>query len=253
MNSLLIRGSKSIFILKKRRYSMAEEKILIVDDERELAEIIRDYLQAEGYQTCLAFDGAEALKSYQSFKPQLIILDVMLPKLDGLEVCRIVRAESTIPILLLSVKKDDIDKILGLGLGADDYLTKPFSPGELVARVKAQLRRYLRFFAPVHSDERQFGDLTIDPKSYRVAIAGTEVTLAAKEFELLNYLSQHPSQVFTREQLFNQIWGFDEYGDMNTVTVHIRKIREKIETDPANPVYIKNVWGVVYKFDGSQG
>jgi DNA-binding response OmpR family regulator len=177
----------------------------------------------------------------------------MLPKVDGMEVCRALRSKSEIPVIMLSARSGDIDKILALGLGADDYMTKPFSPGELVARVKAQLRRYTRMSAPHdESSSLQFGGLFIDEKSYTAEVDGKDANLAAREFELLIFMAKHPGQVFTREQLFNQIWGFDEYGDINTVTVHIRKIREKLEKDPANPVYIKTVWGVGYKFDGDK-
>lgn len=232
---------------------MANERILVVDDEVELAEIIRDYLQAEGFKVCIAFDGQEAIKSFKNFDPQIVILDVMLPNIDGMEVCRIIRSQSSIPVLMLSAKVSDIDKILGLGLGADDYISKPFSPGELVARVKAQLRRYIHLSSPTRqSDVIQYGKMKIDNKSYSVSIDGKKAELAAKEFELLSFMASHHQQVFTREQLFNQIWGFDEYGDMNTVTVHIRKIREKVEQDPSNPVFIKTVWGVGYKFEGDQ-
>jgi len=229
---------------------LSNERVLVVDDEVELAEIMRDYLKFEGFNVCLAHDGQEALKSFKEYNPQLILMDVMLPKIDGMEVCRIIRSQSSIPILMLSAKTSDIDKILGLGLGADDYITKPFSPGELVARVKAQLRRYIHLStANQKSEILKFGSLTIDDKAYAVCVNDRIAELAAKEFELLSYLAHHPLQVFTREQLFNQIWGFDEYGDINTVTVHIRKIREKIERDPSNPMFVKTVWGVGYKFD----
>ncbi|MDP4091997.1 MAG: response regulator transcription factor [Bacillota bacterium] len=229
---------------------MAGQRVLIVDDEVEIAEIIRDYLRAEGYEVKLASDGEDGLRSFKSFDPQLVILDVMMPGLDGMEVCRIIRSQSSIPIIMLSAKSSDIDKILGLGLGADDYISKPFSPGELVARVKAHFRRYMHLSNTQQSDILEFGNLKIDSRSYQVTVNGNKAELAAKEFELLNFMANHPGQVFTREQLFNQIWGFDEYGDINTVTVHIRKIREKIEQDPSNPDYVKTVWGVGYKFDG---
>lgn len=234
-------------------YNVANEKILIVDDEVELAEIVRDYLQAEGYKVQISANGEQALGDFRSFSPQLVILDVMLPRIDGMEVCRNIRSNSEIPVIMLSARTGDIDKILALGLGADDYMTKPFSPGELVARVKAQLRRYMHLSTPNSQNSLlQLGDLAIDSKSYTASIRGRDVNLAAKEFELLDYMAKHPNQVFTREQLFNQIWGFDEYGDVNTVTVHIRKIREKIEEDPSKPKYIKTVWGVGYKFDGEK-
>lgn len=230
---------------------MSQEKILVVDDESEISEIIKDYLKAEDFQVVLAFDGEQALHKYEEFQPDLMILDIALPKMDGMEVCRIVRAQSAIPILMLSAKKSDIDKILALGLGADDYITKPFSPGELVARVKAQLRRYTRLSLNVpHSKTLKYGDMEIDQRAYTVTVSGCQVPLSVKEFEILSFLAMHPLQVFTREQIFNHIWGFDTYGDINTVTVYIKKIREKIEADPAVPKYIKTVWGVGYKFEG---
>lgn len=228
---------------------MSAEKILIVEDEPELAEILQDYLQAEGFTTCIASDGEDGLKKYLSFSPHLVILDIMMPKLDGMEVCRILRAQSSVPILFLSSKGGDIDKILGLGLGADDYITKPFSPGEVVARVKAQLRRFMRLSAST-SQSLSFGDLQIDISSHSVRLNNSRIELTAKEFELLVYLARHPHQVFSREQLFNQIWGYDDFGDINTVTVHIRRLREKIEADPSQPKLIQTVWGVGYRFSG---
>lgn len=230
---------------------MPNERVLIVDDEAELACILRDYLKKEGFNTETVYDGASAIKAFETFKPQLVLLDVMLPDYDGMEVCRRIRAKSNIPIIMLSAKSSDIDKILGLGLGADDYISKPFSPGELVARIKAHIRRYVDFSAENKQVTRmKFGRLEIDDKAYDVLLDSKKIDLAAKEFELLSFMAHHPLQVFTREQLFNQIWGFDEYGDINTVTVHIRKIREKIEQNPSQPTFIKTVWGVGYKFDG---
>jgi DNA-binding response OmpR family regulator len=229
---------------------LAREKILVVDDQKEICDLVRDYLELEGYSVIAAYDGEEAIKLYRRHKPVLIILDVMLPKLDGMEVCRQIRSQSTVPILMLSARKGDVDKILGLGLGADDYITKPFSPGELAARVRAQIRRFTQLSAPFEKPQHlQFGDMKIDSKGYTVAIGARQVQLSSKEFEILYFLALHPQQVFTREQIFDRIWGFNEYGDINTVTVHIRRIREKIEADPSKPGYIKTVWGVGYKFD----
>ena len=232
---------------------LAQEKVLVVDDEKEIAELIRDYLETEGFQVSLSFDGEQAMERFRSFGPQLVILDIMMPKIDGMEVCRMMRAESSVPILMLSAKKGDIDKILGLGLGADDYITKPFVPGELIARVKAHLRRYIHLSGSGNrSKPLKFGQLEIDLKSYNVFLEGREIDLSAKEFEVLKFLAIQPGQVFTREQIFNQVWGYGEYGDLNTVTVYVRKIREKIEDEPAKPRFIKTVWGVGYKFDGGQ-
>lgn len=232
---------------------MTQEKILVVDDEKEIAELIRDYLRAEGFEVFLAHDGEEAVNCFREHKPQLVVLDIMLPKMDGTEVCRIIRDESNIPILMVSAKKSDVDKILALGLGADDYMTKPFSPGEMVARVKAQLRRFTKLSAlPEEKEKLLYGDLEIDLKGYGVTLAGKSILLSAKEFELLRYLAQNPNQVLTREQIFDRVWSFNDFGDINTVTVHIRRIREKMEPDPAKPIFIKTVWGVGYKFTGGK-
>jgi len=228
---------------------MSGEKVLVIDDEIELGEIIRDYLEAEGYKVYIAIDGEEGLKYYNRVGPQLVILDIMLPVMDGMEVCRIIRSTSNIPIIMLSAKNGDTDKIISLGIGADDYMVKPFSPGELMARVKAQLRRYMYLTTDMSpSNLLTFNKLMIDNKAYTVFVNSKEVNLAAKEFQLLNYMAKNPNQVFTREQLFNEVWGFDDFGDINTVTVHIRKIREKIEDNPSEPEFIKTVWGVGYKF-----
>jgi len=226
------------------------EKILVVDDEKEIAELVRDYLRAEGYEVVLAGDGEEAVIQYQKGGFQMAILDIMLPKKDGHEVCRLIRADSSIPILMLSARQSDVDKILGLGLGADDYVTKPFSPGELVARVKSHLRRYRDLSGEkkeVASRALEYG--RIDPDSYLVEVNGKEAGLSAREFELLYFLAAKPSRVYTRDQIFDSVWGIDDMSDLNTVTVHIRKIREKIEEDPSHPLYIKTVWGVGYKFE----
>lgn len=230
---------------------MAKEKILVVDDEKEIAELLRDYLKREGFEVILAFDGEQGLEDFRKYNPTLVVLDIMLPKIDGMEICRVIRNESSIPIIMLSARKEDVDKILALGLGADDYVAKPFSPGELAARVKAQLRRYKLLSSPGQKPQLiKYGDLEIDSRGYNVYISGTKVDLSAKEFSILYYLALHPHQVFTRDQIFNQVWGYGEYGDVNTITVHIRKIREKIETDPSHPHYIKTVWGIGYKFEG---
>lgn len=228
---------------------MSNEKILIIDDEKDLNMIICDYLKNEQYNVQSSYDGQDGLNKFKYYMPDLVILDIMLPKIDGMEVCRSIRTSSQIPIIMLSAKNGDMDKILSLGLGADDYITKPFSPGELVARVKAHLRRYTRFSGK-NDDILNFGDLVINNSSYTVTYKNKNVVLAAKEFELLSFLASNQYQVFTREQLYDKIWGYSNYGDITTVTVHIRKIREKIEENPASPIYIKTVWGVGYKFEG---
>lgn len=231
---------------------MENYKILIIDDEVELAFIVRDYLIAEGYQVSVATDGEKGLEEYKKYNPNLVILDIMLPKIEGTELCRIIRNESNIPIIMLSAKNGDVDKILSLGLGADEYITKPFSPGVLVAQVKAHLRRYTQLSKIISesNDTKKVRDILINFKSYEVRVNDKIIPLAPKEFDLLAFMMKNMNQVFTKEQLFNQVWGFDEFGDINTVTVHIRKIRQKIEKNPSNPKYIKTVWRIGYKFDG---
>ncbi|OEH85528.1 DNA-binding response regulator [Desulfuribacillus stibiiarsenatis] len=226
-----------------------KERILVVDDEQEICELLKDYLENEGYEVFVAYDGKQGYERFQQEKPILAILDIMLPLMEGTELCRKIRNESSIPIIMLSAKKSDIDKILSLGLGADDYMTKPFSPSELVARVKAHLRRFLQMNV---SNEGQavftYENLQIDSKAHKVIVDGQSMELSAKEFALLHFLANHQGQVFTRDQIFDHVWGFNEYGDVNTVTVHIRRIREKIEVDPTKPKFIKTIWGVGYKF-----
>lgn len=232
---------------------MQNIKIMVVDDELELAELIKDYLEEEKYSVVISTNGKEAIELFRLHQPQLVVLDIMLPGLDGMEVCRTLRSESNVPIIMLSAKKAEVDKILGLGLGADDYVVKPFSPGEVIARVKAQLRRYNMLS---HSDNQKeflrFGELEVDLKGYTVRLSGISIEFSAKEFEVLRFLVLHPGQVLTREQVFENVWGYNEFGDLNTVTVHIKKIREKIESDLSNPQYIKTVWGVGYRFDGGE-
>ncbi|MBF8982826.1 response regulator transcription factor [Lutibacter sp. B2] len=230
---------------------MTNEKILVVDDEVEIGEIIKDFLEMEGYEVVLAFDGEEAIKSFEQHSPQLVILDIMLPKMDGMEVCRMIRSQSTVPIIMLSAKQDDMDKILGLGFGADDYITKPFSSAVLVARVKSHLRRYTKFSTPpipTNDSIYTFGDVKICFKSHAVLVNKKEIPFPAKEFQLLKYLILNENRVLTKEQIFNHVWGYNDYGDISTVTVHIRKIREKIEKNPADPKYISTIWRVGYKF-----
>jgi two-component system, OmpR family, response regulator VicR len=229
---------------------MAGERVLIVDDERSISELVRDYLVKEGYQTRMEFDGKSALAAIRSWKPHLLILDIMLPALDGQEVCRLARAEHDMPILMLSARRDEVDKILSLGLGADDYVTKPFSPGELVARVRAHLRRYASgHLDPSRGASLSFGALSIDLEGRRVRLSGRTIDLSAREFDLLAFLARRPGQVFTRDQLFSQVWGENRFGDLKTVTVHVQRIREKLGEDSAAPRHIKTIWGVGYRFD----
>jgi DNA-binding response OmpR family regulator len=222
-------------------------RILVVDDEPIVTEVIERYLRREGYEVHLAADGARGLELSRSVAPDLVVLDVMLPKLDGLEVCRTLRAEGNIPIILLTARGEESDRILGLGLGADDYVVKPFSPGELVARIKAVLRR-ARATPAADAGALRYGDLRIVPRQRVVEISGKSVDLTAKEFDLLHFLASHANQVFTREQLLDQVWDYEYVGDASTVTVHVRRLREKVESDPVRPRWVKTVWGVGYKF-----
>lgn len=226
------------------------KKVLIIEDEKSIAELQRDYLEINGFSVDLEVSGDKGLIRAKSEPYDLIILDLMLPKVDGFEICREIRLEKDIPIIMVSAKKEDIDKIRGLGLGADDYITKPFSPSELVARVKAHIARYERLLGNKinREDEIKIRGLYIDKISRRVYINSVEVILTTKEFELLTFLAEHPNRVFSKEELFEHIWDIDGIGDIATVTVHIRKLREKIETNPSNPQYIETIWGAGYRF-----
>ncbi|MDB4866556.1 MAG: winged helix family two component transcriptional regulator [Cohnella sp.] len=225
------------------------KKILIVEDERSIAELQRDYLEVNGYHTDIAGNGEIGLEMALSGKYDMIVLDLMLPKINGFEVCKHIREQLDIPILMVTARREDIDIIRGLGLGADDYMTKPFKPAELVARVKAHLNRYERLIGSRGtSSEVEIRGLRIDPDSRRVFVRDDEISLTTKEFEVLHFLAIHPNRVFSKDQLFERIWGIDAMGDTQTVTVHIRKIREKIETDSANPQFIETVWGAGYRF-----
>ncbi|MBA1433733.1 response regulator YycF [Bombilactobacillus bombi] len=224
-------------------------KILIVDDEKPITDIIKYNLEKEGYETVIAFDGEAALTQVEQENPDLIILDLMLPKIDGLEVARQVRKTKDTPIIMLTAKDSELDKVLGLEMGADDYVTKPFSNRELVARVKANLRRQ-KVNLDNNSDEAnpniQVGELMILPDAYTVTKKGKEIELTHREFELLHYLSQHLGQVMTRENLLQTVWGYDYFGDVRTVDVTVRRLREKIENDPSHPEYLITRRGVGY-------
>lgn len=221
-------------------------KILVVDDDMHIAELISLYLNKEGYETREAYSGRSALEEFADFSPHLILLDIMLPEIDGYQVCREIRQSSNVPIIMLTAKGEVFDKVLGLELGADDYIVKPFDSKELVARVKAVLRRYENKETTV-SKQIVYPNITINQSTYVVTYHGTELELPPKEFELLNFLAQHPNQVYTREQLLDKIWGYEFMGDTRTVDVHIKRIREKM---PFEDVWnIKTVWGVGYKFE----
>jgi len=225
-------------------------KILIVEDENTIAELERDYLELSGFEVEVANDGQTGLEKSLSEDYDLIILDLMLPEVDGFEICRQVRAEKNTPIIMVSAKKDDIDKIRGLGLGADDYITKPFSPSELVARVKAHMARYERLVGSAVEENKviEIRGIKIDTTARRVWINGEEKTFTTKEFDLLTFLASHPNHVYTKDELFSEIWDMESIGDIATVTVHIKKIREKIEFDTSKPQYIETIWGVGYRF-----
>src|SRR5438876_1428628 len=230
--------------------NMGELTVLVVDDEPNIVEVVSAYLKRELFRVLTASDGEEALQKVNEHAPDLIVLDVMLPRLDGLEVCRRVRAMSNTPIIMLTARGEETDKLVGLGIGADDYLTKPFSPRELVARIKAVLRRSSTATPEPGSDSAlRFPGLKINPKTRTVEKDSGPVDLTAKEFDLLFFLASHPLEVFTRTQLLDQVWDYSYYGDTSTVTVHVRRLREKIEPDPMRPRYIKTVWGVGYKFE----
>jgi Response regulators consisting of a CheY-like receiver domain and a winged-helix DNA-binding domain len=238
---------------------MEKEKqtILIIEDEDAIAELERDYLEQAGYRVQIAHDGDTGLLRALSEDFSLIILDLMLPGTDGFEVCRGVREKKDLPILMVSAKKDDLDKIRGLGFGADDYITKPFSPSELTARVKAHLARYERLVgSAAHRDSAagqrnrmvEIRGLRIDKDARRVYVGGEEKIMTNKEFDLLTFLAEHPNRVFTKDELFRAIWDMEAVGEVATVTVHIKKIREKIEVSTSNPQYIETIWGVGYRF-----
>ena len=227
-----------------------KHKILIVEDEEAIADLEKDYLELSGFEVEVANDGEMGLLKALGEDYNLIILDLMLPGVDGFEICRRVRDEKNTPIIMISAKKDDIDKIRGLGLGADDYMTKPFSPSELVARVKAHLARYERLIGSTIEENKviEIRGLKIDTTARRVWVNGEEKTFTTKEFDLLTFLASHPNHVYTKDQLFSEIWDMESIGDIATVTVHIKKIREKIEFDTSKPQYIETIWGVGYRF-----
>lgn len=225
-------------------------KILIVEDEQSIAELERDYLEINGFEVEIENDGLKGLDKAINENFDLYILDLMLPNVDGFEILRQIREKKNTPILMVSAKKDDIDKVRGLGLGADDYITKPFSPSELVARVRAHLARYERLINSnvVENDVIEIRGIKIDKTARRVYVNGEEKILTTKEFDLLTFLASNPNHVYTKEELFREIWDMDSIGDIATVTVHIKKIREKIEIDTSKPQYIETIWGVGYRF-----
>jgi DNA-binding response OmpR family regulator len=223
--------------------------VLVVEDEPTVAEVVSVYLERAGYRVVVASDGQEALEILESQSPDLVVLDLTLPEVDGLEITRWLRARGEVPIIMLTARRDEVDRILGLELGADDYMVKPFSPQELVSRVKAVLRRTYGSTAMKAKPPLEVANLRIDPRTRVVEAHGEEISLTAKEFDLLWELARHPRRVFNRDQLLDLVWGLTKYIDPSTVTVHVHRLREKIEADPSNPRHIQTVWGVGYKFE----
>jgi DNA-binding response OmpR family regulator len=229
---------------------MSEGHILVVEDEPSLREVVSLYLKRAGYRVATASDGRLALDWLERESPDLVVLDLMLPHVDGFEIARRLRARGDTPIIMLTARREESERIAGLELGADDYVVKPFSPQELVSRVRAVLRRSRKEGAPTGREPAlSFDSIQIDPGARAVTVRGAEKTLTAKEFDLLHWLARHPRQVFTRDQLLENVWGYSEYIDPGAVTVHIRRLREKIEADPSDPKHILTVWGVGYKFE----
>ena len=230
-------------------------KILVVDDEPSIREVVGLYLRRDGHAVVPAADGEEALRLFREVRPDLVVLDLMLPKMGGLEVCRRIQAEGRIPLIMLTSRSEEEDRIVGLGLGADDYVVKPFSPRELAARVGAVLRRVNEARESETTSDGEVlvsGGLRVDPNTREVTLRGEPMTLTAREFDLLYHLASHPRRVFTRDQLMEIIWGYAFSVETSTVTVHIRRLREKLEEDPAHPTYLQTVWGVGYRFVGEE-
>ena len=223
-------------------------RILIIEDDKSIAELERDYLELNGFEVTICEDGTKGLEEALGGGYDLILLDLMLPGSDGFDICRKVREKQNTPIIIVSAKHEDIDKIRGLGLGADDYMTKPFSPGEMVARVRAHLNRYERLKGKEKNEIIEIRGLKIDRTARKVWVNGEEKNLTAREFDLLAFLAANPNHVYSRDELFREIWGMESVGDIATVTVHIKKIREKVELNSAKPQYIETIWGVGYRF-----
>ena len=232
------------------------KRILIIEDDRAIAEIQRDFLEIEGFEVTICSDGASGLRQVQEGQYDLVLLDIMLPGMSGIDICKVVRSKIDIPIIMVTAKAEEPDKLRGLGLGADDYISKPFSPTELVARVKANLAQYerlktgkgMRGAGSRKFDEVHIGSIKVNLRTHRVFIAERELDLKNKEFELLAFLMSNPDIVFSKEQLYERIWRMDAFGDLKTVAVHINRLRDKIENDPQNPEYIQTVWGAGYRF-----
>jgi two-component system, OmpR family, response regulator ResD len=234
--------------VKEREMKSTVAKVLIVDDEPNIREVVGLYLRRDGHDVVSAADGEEALSIFSSAVPDLVVLDLMLPKVGGLEVCRRMRAERRVPLIMLTARGEEEERIVGLSLGADDYVVKPFSPRELAARVAAVLRRVEESSGDANQKVLSFEGLHIDPNTREVLVRGKPATLTAREFDLLHHLAASPGRVYTRDQLMELVWGYSFSADTSTVTVHVRRLREKVEPDPARPHYLQTVWGVGYKF-----
>ena len=226
---------------------MATAKILIADDDRNIVELLRLYIEKEGYSTVIAYDGKQAISTFKNENPDLVVLDVMMPEADGWQVCKEIRKTSDTPIIMLTAKGETFDKVLGLELGADDYMVKPFETKELIARIKAVLRRF-DTKEKVSEDEVAYENISVNLVNYELKLNGEIIEIPPKELELLHFLASNPNRVFTREQLLEEVWGFDYFGDSRTVDVHIKRLREKIENIEGNWT-LKTVWGVGYKFE----
>jgi DNA-binding response OmpR family regulator len=237
-------------IIRHRGSNISVARVLIVDDEPNIREVVGLYLRRDGHEVVSATDGEEALEVFSESKPDLVVLDLMLPKISGLEVCRRMREDRRVPLIMLTARGEEEERIVGLSLGADDYVVKPFSPRELAARVAAVLRRVEESSGPGDQRVLSFDDLRIDPSTREVLVRGEPVTLTAREFDLLYELASSPGRVYTRDQLMELVWGYTFSADTSTVTVHVRRLREKVEPDPARPRYLQTVWGVGYKFGG---
>ncbi len=231
----------------------SKKKVLVVEDEKSISDIIKFNLEKEGFEVLTSYDGEDALNKAKTLDPDLVLLDVMLPKLDGFSVCKQIRESSTVPIIMLTAKEEEVDKVLGLELGADDYMTKPFGMRELLARIKANIRRASLTLGPeidgAMSKVRNFGSLTIDLNRYEIRKNGKVLELTLREFELLRYLAERENKVFSREQLLEEVWGYEYYGDIRTVDVTVRRLREKLEDDSSNPQYIMTKRGIGYYFN----
>jgi DNA-binding response OmpR family regulator len=236
--------------VRKRGTRSIVAKVLIVDDEPNIREVVGLYLRRDGHSVVSATDGEEALEVFRESEPDLVVLDLMLPKMSGLEVCRRMRADRRVPMIMLTARGEEEERIVGLSLGADDYVVKPFSPRELAARVAAVLRRVEESSGDVDQKVLSFDGLRIDPNKRETLVRGEPVNLTAREFDLLHHLASSPGRVYTRDQLMELVWGYTFSADTSTVTVHVRRLREKVEPDPARPRYLQTVWGVGYKFGG---